>query len=94
MVATCDLRSLAGAAALLPRLRHLGVDVQVVARTTRPTGIGPETVANSIGLPLAGVFPTRRSLARAVDEGFGPPRRGRVMVGAGDILDQVLGAAA
>lgn len=89
LVATSDVRATASAAAMLPALQAQGARVQLVVRTTGSASPSPEMMAASLGLRLAGVVPTRRSVARSVDNGFGPPRRGVVATRCDAILDSL-----
>lgn len=88
VVATTDVRSVA-AASVLPAV-EAGHDVRLVVRTGGAVGPVPESMAASLGITLAGVVPTRRSLARTIDIGLGPPRRGPLAARCDEILDALL----
>jgi secretion/DNA translocation related CpaE-like protein len=85
-----DVRSVAGALALLPTLRGTGAELGLVVRTSRRAGSSPVALAESLGLPLLGAFGTRRSVARTIDEGFGPPGRGALVRCCDAVLDHVV----
>ncbi len=47
-------------------------DVRLVVRERPPADLSADELADCVGLPLLARLPTRRSIARAVDEGSGP----------------------
>lgn len=77
LVTTAEVRAVAAAGALGPVLRSRCSDIRVVVRATSASGLSPAAVAETLGLPLLGVVHSRRSLAREVNEGSGPPSHGR-----------------
>jgi secretion/DNA translocation related CpaE-like protein len=85
-----DVRSVAGTGAMLPALREAGADIGlVVKRSRRAVTPSPQALAASVGLPLLGAYAARRSVGRAIDEGFGPPRRGSLVRCCDAVLDRV-----
>lgn len=79
LVCPTDVRSIAGAARMVPALRDLMADVRLVVRH----GSGPAADADALGellaLPLLGTVPTKAAIARSIDEGLGIPARGRLV---------------
>jgi secretion/DNA translocation related CpaE-like protein len=71
VVVTTEIRSAAAGRHLVDAARDSCSDLRVVVRTTAGRRLEPDDVAETIGLPLAGVVPTRRSVARAADDGTG-----------------------
>jgi MinD-like ATPase involved in chromosome partitioning or flagellar assembly len=80
VLVTCpaDVRSAAAAARVVEAAAARCADVRLVLRTVPGQAVAAETLAEGLGIPLAGTVPTIRGLARAVDEGLGPPVRGRL----------------
>jgi secretion/DNA translocation related CpaE-like protein len=76
VVCVDDVRSIAAASVLILRLRGTGADLGLVVRTTRWSATSPQAIADSLGVALVGSYRSRRSVARSVDDGFGPPSRG------------------
>jgi secretion/DNA translocation related CpaE-like protein len=76
VVATADIRSVGAASVVLSDTRRHGVETSLLVRTAGVAGPTPEAVAEALGLSLAGVIPTRRSVARTIDAGLGLPARG------------------
>ncbi len=86
VVATADVRCTAAAAALLPSLERHAADLHLVVRSVATSAVNPESMAESLGLPLACVLPTRRGVARRIADGLGPPRRGSLAARCDDLL--------
>ncbi|HEY7043359.1 MAG TPA: septum site-determining protein Ssd [Nocardioidaceae bacterium] len=94
LVTTDDVRSVASASTVLARLGARAADVELVVRTVGAGGPAPEVIADSLGLQLAGVVPTRRCVARSIDDGLGPPGRGRLVSRCDTVLARLLTADA
>lgn len=76
LVATSDVRGAAGAQATVGALRELCGDLRVVVRNVPGSDLSAQTVADTLGLPLAAELPTSRRVARSVNDGLGPLARG------------------
>lgn len=76
LVAPCDVRGVAASSAVAAELSRHTSDLRVVARAASG-GLPPETVAASLGLPLAGRVPDESSLPAALDSGLPPALSGR-----------------
>jgi secretion/DNA translocation related CpaE-like protein len=92
IVVTTEVRAVVGAQAMLSRLRRLCADIRLVTRVVPGTGLDPDALADTLGLELLGAIPTRRSTARAVDDGLGPYGRGRLERACRPILGGLLNA--
>jgi secretion/DNA translocation related CpaE-like protein len=77
IVVPAEVRATAAAARVAASLAGLCADVRVVVRGPAPSGLSPELVATSLGLPLAGWVPAEPSLAEAVERGDPPGAGGR-----------------
>jgi len=75
LVVPAEVRATAAAARVATGLR--GRDVRVVVRGPAPSGLGPELIAASLGLPLAGFVRADRRLAAALERGNPPGATGR-----------------
>jgi secretion/DNA translocation related CpaE-like protein len=89
VVACCDVGSVAAGGRLLGSLSAVCGDLRLVVRRLRGHPLAPELVASSLGLRLAAVVPTRRSVSRSVEEGLGPPARGRLASVCSQLLDDL-----
>lgn len=70
-----SVRAVAAAASLT---RTLDGDARrLVVRPSPGSRVGPESVGEALGLPVAGVLPDDRGVARSSDEGDPPGRSGR-----------------
>ncbi len=78
LVVLANVRATASASAMLSNLHQMCTDVRVVVREAPTADLSPQSVADTLGLPLAGVVPTSRAVARAITEGAGPLARGRL----------------
>lgn len=76
LVATPDVRGVAGAQRVLADLRPLCSDIRLLVRRRPGSDLTAQTVAETLGLPLVASIATRRSLSRAVNDGLGPLGRG------------------
>ena len=77
VVVPADVRATAAAARVVAQLERYGGDLAVVVRGPAPTGLPAETVAETLGLPLAGDLRPEPGLAAALDRGDVPPVRHR-----------------
>jgi secretion/DNA translocation related CpaE-like protein len=77
VVATRDLRAVAGVLAMRPTLTASGADVGLVVRGPSPGGLGGAQLAQAVDLPVVAVIRHDRRLAAAVERG-GPPGSGAV----------------
>lgn len=76
LVTSCDVRGVAAASAVTAELSRTTSDLRLVVRTG--TGrLSPETVAASLGLPLAGRIADEPALPAALDSGVPPALSGR-----------------
>jgi secretion/DNA translocation related CpaE-like protein len=89
MVACSDVGSAAAGGRLLGPLSAVCRDIRLVVRRLRGHPLAAELVASSLGLPLTAVVPTRRSVSRSVEEGLGPPTRGRLASVCSVLLDDL-----
>ncbi len=90
VVATADVRCAAATAALLPSLERHAAGLHLVVRTAKTSAISPESMADSLRLPLAAVLPTRRGVARSIADGLGPPGTGALMARCDRLLNRLL----
>src|SRR3954468_20983325 len=77
VVVRADVRSTAAAVRVVAQLERFAADLAVVVRGPAPTGLPAETVAEALGLPLAGDLRPEPGLAAALDRGDVPPVRPR-----------------
>lgn len=75
VVVPAEVRASAAASVLATHLRRHVADVRLVVRGPAPTGLAAETVADTVGLPLAAVWPDDPRLAVDGDHGRAPGRR-------------------
>jgi secretion/DNA translocation related CpaE-like protein len=78
VVVPSQVRAVAAARSLMLGLPALCPDVRVVVRRLPHTDLTPDSVADALERPLAGIVSTHRSVARAIDEGLGPLGHGRL----------------
>ncbi len=90
LVATTDVLSTAGGGRLVRSLGAVCGDIRLVVRRLPRTALLPEQIATSLGVPLAATFPTGRGVSRAIDEGLGPPSRGRLNATCLRVLDDLV----
>ena len=90
IVSTADVRSTAGGACLLRSLEARCVDIRLVVRLRRGDELSPDSVASTLGLPLAAILPTERVVERSVDQGLGPLWRGSLARRCAALLDDLL----
>lgn len=76
LIAPGDVRGVAASSAVAADLSRHASDLRVAARTGRGR-LPPETVAASLGLPLAGRVPDEPALPAALDSGVPPALSGR-----------------
>jgi secretion/DNA translocation related CpaE-like protein len=89
VVACSDVGSAAAGRRLIGSLSAVCGDLRLVVRRLRGHPLAPELVASSLGVPLVAVVPTRRSVSRSVEEGLGPPARGRLTSVCSVLLDDL-----
>ena len=89
LVTTNDIRAVAAGATHVPWLRERASGLGVVVRATSVGAIPAHLVAEGLGAPLVAVIPTRRAIARRIDDGGGTPRRGQLVRRCRDVLDLV-----
>ena len=77
VVVPAEVRAAASAARVVALLEPYAADVALVVRGPAPTGLAPEAVADSLGLPLVGELRAEPGLAVALDRGDVPPIRPR-----------------
>jgi secretion/DNA translocation related CpaE-like protein len=88
LVVPAEVRATVAADRVAAGLRRHAGDVRVVVAGPAPGGLGPDTVAGALGLPLAGVVTRDRRLAAAVEHGDLPSLRRRTRVAA--LCDRLL----
>lgn len=76
LVVPSHVRGVAAARGMLDGLRAVCGDVRLVVRSLPHAGLPADAVSEALDQPLAGVVPTQRAVARAVDDGLGPLGRG------------------
>jgi secretion/DNA translocation related CpaE-like protein len=77
LVVPAELRAAAAAARVLASVRDHCPDVRLLVRGPAPSGLDAETVAEVLGLPLAGEIRPEPGLAAALERGDPPGRRTR-----------------
>src|SRR3954454_16263161 len=77
VVVRADVRATAAAVRVVAQLERFAADLAGVVRGPPPTGLPAETVAEALGLPLAGDLRPEPGLAAALDRGDVPPVRPR-----------------
>lgn len=81
-----DIHALSASGRVLEGLqRHTG-NVVLLTRS-RPRGIGPDVVGQTLGLPVLGRLRQERGLGARVDDGDGPGRSRTLRSGCGAVLD-------
>lgn len=77
LVVPSEVRAVAAAARVASYVAPLAGDVRVVARGPAPSGLTPQLVSDSLGLPLAGRLKSEPGLAASLERGEPPARAGR-----------------
>jgi secretion/DNA translocation related CpaE-like protein len=77
VVVPAEVRAAAAAARVVAALEPYAGDLALVVRGPAPTGLPAESIADSLGLPLAGELRAEPGLAAALDRGDVPPIRAR-----------------
>lgn len=93
VVVPLELRAAVAASRLLPQVRAQVPDVRLVARGPGVAGLDAATVADVLGVPMAGSWRAQPRLAAVLDrDGLRPGRamRGGLVASAGKLLDAVL----
>jgi secretion/DNA translocation related CpaE-like protein len=80
LVVPAEVRAAVAADRVAAGLRRHASDVRVVVAGPAPGGLGSDTVAAALGLPLAGVLTRDRRLAAALEHGDLPSLRRRTRV--------------
>jgi septum formation inhibitor-activating ATPase MinD len=87
LVVPTEVRAIVGAHAMRTWVEDCCSDLRLVTRTVRRGGVDPEVVTTSLGLPVAGILPTERSVEEDLDRGEPPAgRRGSLRRWAEDFL--------
>ena len=101
LIVPAEVRACAAAAAVVARVRHYGVSLQLVVRGPAPGGITPTDISRALDLPLLAAMRPQPGLAGALDRGAMPGRsRGPLATAARRVLmiledsNRSLGAAA
>ena len=81
LVVPAELRAAAAAARVLAVLRDHCQDVRLLVRGPAPSGLDADTVADVLGIPLAGQIRPEPGLAAALERGDPPGRRQRGPLG-------------
>ncbi|MBA2416605.1 MAG: septum site-determining protein [Geodermatophilaceae bacterium] len=82
LVVPAEVRACAAAARVADGLSLVTESARIVVRTVRGGTLGPDVVADNLGLPLAGVLRTESGLTAALERGEAPAGRGRGPVAA------------
>lgn len=95
LVVPAEVRATAAAARVTAAAALSARDLRLVVRGPAPTGLPAATIAESLGLPLAGEVRAEPGLAAALDRGDPPGlrRRGPLARLADGLLDDLLGPA-
>ena len=101
LIVPAEVRACAAATAVVARVRHYGVSLQLVVRGPAPGGITPTDISRALDLPLLAAMRPQPGLAGALDRGAMPGRsRGPLATAARRVLvilddsNRSLGAAA
>jgi len=89
LVSTSDICSIAGAVRMSAQLRPMAPDVKLVVRTTARGQLDATSLAETLQLPLVATVPTQRVVARGINDGLGPPGRGRFANRCSGLLDEL-----
>ena len=95
LVVSADVRGIASARVTAASLRELTGVLALVVRRSRAAAIDADAVAESVGVPVAGVVGTDTTLRRGADLGDPPGRLPRSPLGrlSGRLLDRLLDEA-
>ena len=95
VVSGCDLRSCFAGRQIVDRIRAVGTEPGLVVRGPSPGGIGPDEVAEALGLPLFAAMRPEHGLDRDLEAGVAPAdRRGPLRRTARQVLDLLPGPEA
>jgi len=91
LVVPAEVRATAAGRRVLGRVIPLTGSIRAVVRVPGPSGLGAETVAESLGIPLFGELRPDRGLSLALEHGLPPARSGRGPLArlSGRILDEL-----
>lgn len=92
LIVPAEVRAAAAAGQVAAAVGLLCRDLRVVVRTPGPGGLDGPTVAEALGLPLQGELRAEPGIARALERGEPPARRGRGPLAqlCGGLLDELL----
>jgi hypothetical protein len=96
LVVPAEVRGAAAGRRVLSRVSPLAGNIRAVVRVPGPSGLGADTVAESLGIPLFGELRPDRGLSLALEHGLPPARSGRGPLArlCGHILDDLAPAGA
>jgi secretion/DNA translocation related CpaE-like protein len=96
LVVPAEVRGAAAGRRVLSRVSPLAGNIRAVVRVPGPSGLGADTVAESLGIPLFGELRPDRGLSLALEHGLPPARSGRGPLArlCGRILDDLAPAGA
>jgi secretion/DNA translocation related CpaE-like protein len=77
VVVAPSITGIASAARLVDNIAGSGVDATRAGLVVRGSGVDPETVARTVGLPVLAAMADQRGLGEAIDLGLGPMRSRR-----------------
>ena len=77
VVCPAEVRACAAGRRIAETVAMFGADVRAVVRGPAPGGLDPLTVAETLGVPLAGAMDAEPGIATALEEGLPPGRGGR-----------------
>lgn len=92
LVAAGEVRAAAAARQAVMAWPGPGSDVRLVVRDRPPSDLSAEEMAECVGLPLVARLPTKRAIARAVDEGAGPLCHRGFESACRDVLNRLVAA--
>jgi secretion/DNA translocation related CpaE-like protein len=96
LLVPAEVRAAAAGARVLSSVSAYSTTVRAVVRVPGPSGLGSETVAESLGIPLFGELRPERGIAQSLEHGAPPARSGRGPLArlCGRILDDLAGETA
>lgn len=94
LVVPAEVRAAAAARRIAAMVGEHSRSVAAIVRTPAPAGVLPEAVAETVGVPLAGVLPREPGLSAALERGDAPAVRGRgpLAMLCAELLDDLRGA--
>jgi len=96
LVVPAEVRAAAAGLRVLSKVHPLAGNIRAVVRVPGPSGLGPDAVAESLGIPLFGELRPERGVSLALEHGLPPARSGRGPLArlCGRIVDELAGAGA